>query len=59
VSVLCEICEFGASGVEVLEVSLQGGNVFKPSSFLRCYATRLLSCVDIHSFSFNYALNLV
>jgi hypothetical protein len=37
VSVLCEICEFGASGVEVLEVLLQGGNALKPSLFLRCY----------------------
>jgi hypothetical protein len=37
--VSCEVCEFGAIGEEVLEVSLQRGNTLKPSSFLRCYAT--------------------
>jgi hypothetical protein len=37
-SVLCKICEFGTSGVDVLEVSLQGVNALKPSSFLPCYA---------------------
>jgi hypothetical protein len=45
--------------MEVLEVSLQGGNAFKPSLFLRCNAARLLSCVGSHSFSFNYALSIV
>jgi hypothetical protein len=30
---------FGANDEEVLEVSLQGGNVALPSLFLHCYAT--------------------
>ena len=34
VSVLCKICEFEASGVEVLEVSLQGGNARLPNSLI-------------------------
>jgi hypothetical protein len=37
---LREICEFGVSEVEVFEVSLQGGNALKPSSFLclKCFS---------------------
>jgi hypothetical protein len=36
-SVLCEICEFEASGVEVFEVSLQGGNLLSLARFLSRY----------------------
>ena len=34
-SVLYEICEFGASVVKVLEVSLQGGTARLPSSLIK------------------------
>jgi hypothetical protein len=47
VSVLCEICEFGASGVEVLKVSLQGDNALKPSLFLHRYAASVLFIVSL------------
>jgi hypothetical protein len=47
VSVLCEICEFEANKVEVLEVSLLGGNALKPSSFLRRYIAYVLFIVSL------------
>ena len=50
---------FDANGEGTLEVSLQGDNALKPSSLLCRYATQLLSCVDSHSFSFSYVLDLV
>ena len=44
VSVLCEICEFGASGVEVLEVSFQESNAQFSNSLITslCYSIIVL-----------------
>jgi hypothetical protein len=47
VSVLCEICEFEASEVEVLEVLLQWRNALKPNSFLSRYAASVLFIVSL------------
>jgi hypothetical protein len=56
VSVLCDICEFGASGIEFRFQKVMLG--YLALSLLH-YAARLLSYVDNRSFSFSYALNLV
>jgi hypothetical protein len=48
---------FGANGEGTLEVSLQEGNVLKPSTLLRCCAARLLPYVDSYSFSFRSCLD--
>ena len=47
--------------MEVLEVSLQGGNARLPSSLIMSLYCSIivLCCVDSCSFSFNYALDLV
>jgi hypothetical protein len=38
-------CEFGASGVEVLKVSLQGGNARLPSSLITLlYCSIIVLC---------------
>ena len=47
VSVLCKICEFKATRMEILEVSLQRGNALKPNLFLRPYLAYVLFIVSL------------